>query len=163
MWSFPIPVHKWPLYHTAVEMRWGRRLCWRQWRKELWWVKSLTVSLATSLGLMHFIEKGWCYLSFYKYIEILKIESTPKTPFDPESKDSVLLGLEEYNWIFDMGLSTWVQNVEDKVESLSNDRSWFIWDQANIWCRKLGEGREGPEVKIDRRLLRTDFLCPVFK
>lgn len=161
MWTFPIPVHKWPLYHTVVEMRWGWRLCWWQWRKELWWVKSLTVSLATSVGV--FIEKWSCYLSFYKCIEILKIESTPKISFEPESKDSVLPGLEEYNWSFDMGLSTWVQNVEDKVESLSNNRTWFIWDQTNIWCRKPGEGRGGPEMKVDRRLLRTYFLCSIFK
>lgn len=84
MWALPIPVHKWPLYHAVVEMRWGWRLCWWQWRKELWWVRSLTVSPATSWGPRHFIARCWCHLSFYKCIQILKTESIPRNCFAPK-------------------------------------------------------------------------------
>lgn len=159
MWPFPIPVHKWPLYNDAVEMWWGRRLCWWQWWKELWWVKSLAVSLATShQDLRILLKSNDVVLVSTNVIETLKIESTPYTCFEPESKNSVLPGLEEYNWMLDIGLSIWVQNVDCKVEFLLNGRTWFLFDQANVWYRKLGDGRRGPEVEIGKRLLRTDFL-----
>lgn len=86
------------------------------------------------------------------------MESIPKTSYEPESKDSVQPGLEEPDWMFDKGLSSWAQNVEDKVEFLSNDRTRFILDQANIWCRKLGEERGGLEVKTEDCLEQTFFV-----
>lgn len=44
------------------------------------------------------------------------------------------------------------------MEFLSNDRTWFTLDQANIWYRKLGEGRGGPEVETEDCFEKTFFF-----
>lgn len=80
------------------------------------------------------------------------MESTPKTSFERESKDLVLPGLEKYNWMVDVGLSTWVQ------EFFSNDRTWFISGQAHIWWMKLGEGKGVLEVETEEDYLERTFF-----